>query len=916
MAINRSTLLAKIRTSMYFKKFCLLIFSMLLLGMMIPFTVQAGDFEQAFIRLERHKITSQTGALVCATPATTGIENKVVISFPNSYTLNNTTSNWTVNTTNLPSGAAPWPGIGTATAVTSDAVTFPSNDLNVGINYCFNFAGENTLTNPNTAGYYSVQLSTQTAGSTTIDSEGIGVTISQNDQLQVSANTSINGTEIQNQLSSNRAEVVFQNEEIEYRITYGNRSAVPINIIIEASWNKGQFEDESSRIHDVADYQLNTASEGYNETPAIIDTQARKIMWVISNFPANTTDQVVSFKLRTRSDYKGDKKINFTTSSRILEDNIVTPYSSIYHEYRYGLNPSSPGPATTTTAQPPTTTPQSSDLAAQIGFQSVEIIEVSNTGFIGKVLLTNSAGLVIRYGTNPTKLNNILRVPQIARNQLFELKDLNPNSNHYFTIQATDPSGRSAASDIFFVKTSTQAVKENAIIENLVISSNSNILYGGEVLSEKITLAKNSLVEFNFKLLGVDIKQIHVYIQPKNLASSKILGIISSVDANEVGSQTILSELTLGSFFGRLRTPLDLGQYNVVARIADYAGNIFEKSLFEMQAVKPITILSKEKAKPVEGARVYFYAFSEREKIYNMLSSQSLHLNNPTHTDNNGEVLINLPQGRYRIEVNAIGFKDQSIDFEIGPGGSTGYPEVYLEKDPEIIMNTINYYKRSAKDLLDYVSDVLLNISTSTRLFDLFSLGILSTLVLATWLAFLVKLRISLFHLPHLVLHSILAFINRGVRKHTISGLVYNVNQSNPVYNYEIILQNKNGVVLEEKKIEQKNGTFTFDKLVPGSYKLEIIKEHFPLKRLKVEVFADKDLEIDLGENPVPKLHNRIKLILLELTGISFEALMIISIIIEILFIYSFGLWKVLPFLLLSIINLVIFVQFIRTSKL
>jgi len=114
------------------------------------------QFTQAWVRPDRLKALTPTGAMICATPSgasTTATETLVKVTFPTQsngtdYVVNSTAANWTVDTLNLPTGAVAWPGIGTATAVSGHTVTFPSTDLlGTGTQYCFHTSGTSTLTN-------------------------------------------------------------------------------------------------------------------------------------------------------------------------------------------------------------------------------------------------------------------------------------------------------------------------------------------------------------------------------------------------------------------------------------------------------------------------------------------------------------------------------------------------------------------------------------------------------------------------------------------------------------------------------------------------------------------------------------------------------------------------------------------------
>ncbi|MEI7891191.1 MAG: hypothetical protein WCI36_04475 [bacterium] len=148
---------------------------------------QAGGLGQLSIRLDRMAAGATTGGTVCARPVTVDTETLVMVTFPTGFTVNPTATNWTVTTTNIPSGTTAWPGIGTATLVAGQSVTFPSTDLTIATTYCFNFSGTTTLTNA-TAGIDKVgSVTTQKAGPTTIDSSQFALATITDDTIIVSA---------------------------------------------------------------------------------------------------------------------------------------------------------------------------------------------------------------------------------------------------------------------------------------------------------------------------------------------------------------------------------------------------------------------------------------------------------------------------------------------------------------------------------------------------------------------------------------------------------------------------------------------------------------------------------------------------------------------------------------------------------
>ncbi len=148
---------------------------------------RAGNLTQTAVRLDRLAASTATGGTVCAKPTTVGTEASVKVTFPTGFTVNITASNWTVTTTNLPFGGTAWPGVGTASSVSGQDVTFPSLDLTVGTLYCFNFSGTSTLTTSTAGNNKTGVVTVQASGPSTIDSGAYALSIVSNDQVVISA---------------------------------------------------------------------------------------------------------------------------------------------------------------------------------------------------------------------------------------------------------------------------------------------------------------------------------------------------------------------------------------------------------------------------------------------------------------------------------------------------------------------------------------------------------------------------------------------------------------------------------------------------------------------------------------------------------------------------------------------------------
>ena len=139
----------------------------------------------SLVRTDRMTAATATGGMVCASTRTNAPETTLKVTFPSGFSLNTTASNWTTTTTNLLPDATPWIGIGTATDVTGNTVTFPSGDLTPNTLYCFNWNSTNTLT---TGSIGNDQVGSLTTGDTVgaIDFSQYALSILANDQIGVS----------------------------------------------------------------------------------------------------------------------------------------------------------------------------------------------------------------------------------------------------------------------------------------------------------------------------------------------------------------------------------------------------------------------------------------------------------------------------------------------------------------------------------------------------------------------------------------------------------------------------------------------------------------------------------------------------------------------------------------------------------
>ncbi len=151
---------------------------------------KAATLTETMVRFDRLQTSTATTGTVCVNQASSGSDATVQVTFPSGYTVSTTTSNWATSTTNTgwPTGATAWPGIGTATSVSTQTVTFPSSTLTAGTLYCFNWTNSAAVTTSSSATNTNTgTVATYTVTPTLIDSGTYVTSTVTNDQIAVSA---------------------------------------------------------------------------------------------------------------------------------------------------------------------------------------------------------------------------------------------------------------------------------------------------------------------------------------------------------------------------------------------------------------------------------------------------------------------------------------------------------------------------------------------------------------------------------------------------------------------------------------------------------------------------------------------------------------------------------------------------------
>ena len=876
---------------------------------------QALNFSNAYLRLDRTKANTALSGLVCAKPSSAGAgtEAKVAVTFPSDFTISDTASNWTTSTSNLPSGTTAWPGIGsTASSVSSQTVTFSSSDLTSGSStYCFSFTAASSTTG--STGQKTGSIETKTSGDSVIDEREFALTIVSNDQVTVSGTVPADPADFENELTILTTGTTFpQDTELDFRITYGSNLSYATSLTIVAEWSLGTISGESTPTVDILDYVSGSATDAYGSTSPVIDTVNRTITWEISSFPANTTGETVDFTLATNDSYPSSPTVEFTVSSHLEPPGATTTDSEVTRNYQYDSSAaptSTPGPTST----PAPTTPTPTPIPSANSFTSIDIRTIgqdSATVFVGT---KNSSTLSISYGTNVNNLSRTNTLSGLRKSGVFGLVGLEPETKYYFRATSTEADGTAIRSDFYTFTTAKVSVAPQVDPQTLVVISEDAIISFMKSLSIEVEEFKKLVVpeSTSFKIKFALRAEAEIVSAKAVIRSKQTLGAESS--GEDLG-RTELIEVEPNVFSGALTTGASPGKYEIFISLRDINGNITEEKLSDLRVVERFKVLSKKNNMPIEGARVLLSIFNSRNNLYVQFPSRSISNGNPSFTDKNGQLSLVLPKAKYKAGVSSLKHKSQTVEFVIDYDEGAGYPTVYLEDSSLGILGNLNYYLSVLTEVFFTNTRVYFqNLTGSLRFFDLVSFVTLGTLVLLTLIAFSKK-----HHIPLSGMHTYFYYLFDHKKSHAnyITGVVFDENDA-PVPSANVYIQNRETEEIVGNARTNRKGEFFWKKRNGANFNVMVTAKGLrssdflafkEREHLKFKITLEKDaIGLGLFEN-IERLFSRS-------LGMVFEVLIVLTIVFQILFILEFGLIRTLPFLIISILNLVLWLFVLHHSR-
>ncbi len=402
------------------------------------------------------------------------------------------------------------------------------------------------------------------------------------------------------------------------------------------------------------------------------------------------------------------------------------------------------------------------------------------------------------------------------------------------------------------------------------------------------------------------------------MRDKKVLGIFSDEDEGEDTSSGTAEVIETGSgeYVGKIKTPDKAGNYEIFARIVDVNGNVEEKKITDLRVSEGFLVKDNRGA-PIEKAQVLFYYYNKRNRLYEILPPQIFPIKNPVYTDRYGRITVSLPIGKYKARVTAIGYESAEVKFEIHGGSNADYPEVVLKKSPFNIITAVIYYWNILIDFFSSSKSFVKKLSDSVRFHRLNAAVTTTILIILSFIGLSSRMRVPIWSIPYFLIHKSKLKNAQDQLISSIKGRVVDKNKNGPIQGADVYLLDKNNNVLNHTRTGS-DGKFSIDTHKEHKYSVQIVNEGYGEISLQSSQFTSSSVkEIDLGSRKHQNLYyfRNLDSIAREFFSVLFEALLLISFGFEISLGYSLGWLRVLPFILISTLNLGIWLVHLSNTR-
>ena len=287
------------------------------------------------------------------------------------------------------------------------------------------------------------------------------------------------------------------------------------------------------------------------------------------------------------------------------------------------------------------------------------------------------------------------------------------------------------------------------------------------------------------------------------------------------------------------------------------------------------------------------------------------------YSDTQGFVTVVLPDGEYKFVVDALGYESQEVLFSVSAADQVEYPTVYLRSTTVSFFDWISFQYQTLQDVFATVQNEFQDRIQSARfrsLVEITSLGVFTILTIASLVA---RTRMTPLQLLQYLRIHIQQLLAQKSGQYLFQATVYDAGSIYPVVGAVIILFERKSKRESMQLYSNAQGLVYTQLEEPVEY-LVSAPGYVPQEGV---VTPDENgqavLQIKLeAQSTLPeKVERELHVVATNILGFFFEILVVSSVIFEVFFMQHLGVARVLPFLVLSLLNVVIWFTYVSSSQ-
>ena len=702
-------------------------------------------------------------------------------------------------------------------------------------------------------------------------------------------------------ITNNVGGSVPEDTTITYTVTYGALASAAVTANGTLTVNIGL--NSLDGVTHVTDYVVGSATNAYGDAPPIVDLVNNTITWNIPNLPPGTTDQIVTFQLRTNGTYTQTNPVHITVPADFSNQYMTMPQQAITTNYVYRQ----PAPGPTSTPTPvliPSITPTITIAPKPLTIDVIKPLQISPSSVTLSIVTSKKTLLNAFYGVSPTGLFQLVSDTASKQTHTLQITKLNPETTYYLKITATDENGDIATSDVLRFITAKPSNPVSIDQQSVILVSGNNPLLttNPSLPFAQVLIPYNKLYTIGLRIAAPqNVKQIVALVENAHVLAANTFSNV--LESNTWSAPMI--EQQPGIYIAQLSSPPTPSVYDVFAQISDKNGNLTQTKIAETIVYGPVKVVDKATGKGIEHARIFLSLYNTTKKAYEPIYNSDIQ-ENPLYTDTNGIALINTGAGKYKVSISQYDYQTQILFFSIDKAHLTP-PLIKLKHIGFTVGGFTQYYIDTITDFTNQLVAGIQDIQNTTRFFKLISLLVLASLIVVTFLLFLIRTRLSLVVIPLFLKHHV-------QRVGIVHGQILDAITHLPVALATVAISNKVSHEVLTTTLSNKSGVFYLDsKWVSSENNMNILAQGYRTNKFAINetVFpAVMYLRHNLVGGP---FHHPIIAGLISLAGSFFETLLVASFILEIFFIPTIGIVSLL-FVGLSLLNVFFWILYHRES--